>query len=66
MPSSQTIMGAQLIQGRYAVAWVRFESATLRFQGTEPTPTPPYSINIVHKFNKNTNSNYDNLRGAVP
>jgi len=34
LPSSQTIMGEQLVQGRYAVAWGRFEPATLRLQGT--------------------------------
>ena len=41
LPSSQTIMGEQLVQGRYAVDWGRFEPVTLRLQGTEHTPTPP-------------------------
>ena len=40
LASSQTIMGEQLVQGRYAVAWGRFEPATLRIQGAEHTPTP--------------------------
>ena len=38
---SQTIMGEQLVQGHYTVAWGRFEPATFRLQDTEHTPTPP-------------------------
>ena len=37
LPSSQTIMGEQLVQGRYAVAR---DTATLQLQGAEHTPTP--------------------------
>jgi len=40
LSSSQTIMGEQLVQGRYAVAWGIFEPATFQLQGTEHTPTP--------------------------
>ena len=41
LPSSQTIMGEQLVQGRYTVAWGRFEPATFWLKGTEHIPTPP-------------------------
>ena len=44
LPSSQTIMGEQLVQGHYAVAWGRFEPANFRLQGTEHTPTPLHPI----------------------
>ena len=37
-------LGEQLVQGRYAVAWGRFEPATLRLQATEHIPTPLRSI----------------------
>ena len=46
LPSSQTIMGEQLVQGCYAVAWSRFEPATFRLQGAEHTPMRPHPINI--------------------
>ena len=52
LPSSQTIMAEQLVQGRYAVAWGRFEPATLRLQGAEHTPTPLrpilYAMPVCH------------------
>ena len=40
-PSSQTIMGEQLVQGRHAAAWgtCRFEHVIVQFQGTEHTAT---------------------------
>ena len=38
--SSQTIIGKQLVQGRYTMAWSKFEPATLQSQGTEHTSTP--------------------------
>ena len=44
LPSSQTNTGEQLFQGRYAVAWGRFEPATFGLQGTELTPTLPRLI----------------------
>src|SRR6218665_1566434 len=44
----QSIMGEQLVQGRYAVAWGRFEPATFRLQGTEHTPTPPRPIDCLY------------------
>ena len=47
LPSSQTVMGEQLVQGRYAVAWGRFKPATFRLQGTEHTTTPPRPIIVV-------------------
>ena len=51
LPSSQTIIGEQLVQGSYAMAWGRFEPATFRLQGTEhaigPTPTQPRPICIA-------------------
>ena len=50
LPSSQTVMGEQLVQGCYAVAWGRFKPATLRVQGTEHTPTPPHPILIYLSF----------------
>ena len=37
LPSSQTIMGEQLIQGHYSVAWGMFEPATLLLQDAEHT-----------------------------
>ena len=41
LPSSQTIMCEQLVQGCYAVAGGRFEPATFRLQGTEHIATAP-------------------------
>ena len=38
-PCIRTIMGEQIVQGCYAVAWDRFERATLRLQGAEHTVT---------------------------
>ena len=40
LPYSQTIMGDQLVQGRYAVAWGRFEPSVARHKTTPPHPTP--------------------------
>ena len=44
LPSSQTIMSEQLVQGRYAETWGSFEPVTLRLQGKELSTTPPYPI----------------------
>jgi len=49
LPSSQTIMGEWLVQGRCAVSWGRFEPVTLQLQGTEHSATPPHPswLNIL-------------------
>lgn len=44
MPSSQTIVGGQLVQVRNAMASGRFQLATFRLQGTENTVTPARPI----------------------
>ena len=42
LPSLQTIIDEQLVQGRCAVAWGRFDFVNLWLQGTEHTTTPPH------------------------
>ena len=79
LPSSQTIiiMSEQLVQGRYTVAWGRFEPVTSRLQGTEHTTTPPrpnasYYFYVCQKISNHKNlwslmhHNYGNLTENIP
>jgi len=51
LPSSQTIMGEQLVQGRYTVALGRFKPVILRLQGTEHTATPLHPMYYLCHIN---------------
>ena len=51
LPSLQTIMGEQLLQGCYTAARDRFEPVTLQLQGTDHTATPLHSIILAINLN---------------